>query len=295
MYSFGMVLWEIATDGEIPFNTVQFDFEVRDRVVRGERPRISASHKCPEPFETLITKCWSQDPTHRPSATQATASLTTLLESIGTVKKHASKQSDSGGSSSSVSPSFRATHSDRDHRHHSFLGTRITNLFRGRFSARSSTRSDAPDEMFAKYTSPFSSGGSLEKSPVDGVAILGLPPSQRRGGFTRGFAAALPSLSEYDMEATPSDISTTFSSSSAESIMSPIVELPVDAMLDASGTFIDDTRIDNVSCEGRRSQSSALADRLQCDGDIQDFGGAYVGTGVARHSHHKDAGYFAFV
>lgn len=252
MYSFGMVLWEIATDGAIPFSDVQFDFEVRDCVVRGERPALSPALQCPEPFAALLTKCWAQDPSVRPSATQATASLTALLESMTSSSK--SKSGSDGTSSIFTSfrgtQSFRGTTSERSHR--------FTNFFRSRFSARystrSSTRSEGPDETFAKYASPLSASG-LDKSPVGGEsdAILGLPLARHRGN-SRGFEARLSSLLEYDLDATPSsDISTAFSSSSAESIMSPIVELPIDAMLEAGGTFIDDSRSD-----GSRSLCSEL-------------------------------------
>ncbi|TYZ57490.1 hypothetical protein PybrP1_000367, partial [[Pythium] brassicae (nom. inval.)] len=233
MFSFGMVLWEIATDGEIPFSNVQFDFEVRDRVVRGERPRLGGSDQCPEPFATLITTCWSQDPTDRPSATQATARLTALLASLD-------QSSQSESESSSILVPVRDTRLDRDCPH-SLFGARLTNLLRGRFSARSS--STPSDETFAKYASPFRSSSGLHRSPMDAVPILGLPPPPpQKRGLSRGFALTLPSLSESDMDAASSDRSTTFSSSSAESIMSPIVELPVDAMLEAGESFIDGAR-----------------------------------------------------
>lgn len=243
MYSFGMVLWEIATDGAVPFNDVQFDFEVRDRVVREERPSINPAHRCPEMFTALITKCWAQDPTMRPSATQATASLTALLDSMAKTSADRAPTS-SDEMSSSIFTSFRGTQTD--HSRSSAFSARITNLFRGRFSTRfstrSSTRSEGPDETFAKYMSPYD--GSTGKSPtgVDVDAILGGMPASRARGNSRGFAARLSSLHEYDMEATDSDISTAFSSSSAESIMSPIVELPIDAMLEAGGTFIEEGR-----------------------------------------------------
>lgn len=257
MYSFGMVLWEIATDGAVPFNDVQFDFEVRDRVVREERPPINPAHRCPEMFTALITKCWAQDPTMRPSATQATASLTALLDSMAKTPAGGAPTS-SDEMSSSILTSFRGTQTDRSRS--SAFGARITNLFRGRFSTRSSTRSEGPDETFAKYASPYD--GSIGKSPagVDVDAILGGMPASRARGNSRGFAARLSSLHEYDMEATDSDISTAFSSSSAESIMSPIVELPIDAMLEAGGTFIEEGRSEGQSLCSMLDSSEAHTD-----------------------------------
>lgn len=290
MYSFGMVLWEIATDGAIPFSDVQFDFEVRDRVVREERPAINPAHRCPEMFSALITQCWAQDPTARPSATRATAALTSLLETMekGTGAQTSSLTNSDGNSS--IFTSFRGTQSDRGGQSH--FGARITNLFRGRFSTRfstrSSTRSEGPDETFAKYMSPYAS--STEVSPAGEVdAILGQPVTRIRG-LSRGFEARLSSLREYDMEATPSDISTAFSSSSAESIMSPIVELPIDAMLEAGGTFIEDGR----SEDGRSLCSELDSSRAETDGSLHgssskqsldSSGGAWGKTSSNSNSH----------
>lgn len=262
MYSFGMVLWEIATDGAIPFNDVQFDFEVRDRVVREERPPINAAHRCPDMFSALIMKCWAQDPTVRPSATQAAASLTELLDTMANMPKGGAPTSSSDEMSASIFTSFRGTQTDRSHPSGAF-GARITNLFRGRFSTRfstrSSTQSEGPDETFAKYASPYE--GDAERSPtgVNVDAILGLPPSRARGN-SRGYPARLSSLHEYDMEPTDSDISTAFSSSSAESIMSPIVELPIDAMLEAGGTFIEEGRSEGQSLCSMLDSSGANTD-----------------------------------
>lgn len=52
MHSFDMALWEIGTDGTVPFNDMQLDFEVRE-----EWPPINPAHRCPEMFPALITKC----------------------------------------------------------------------------------------------------------------------------------------------------------------------------------------------------------------------------------------------
>lgn len=307
MFSFGMVLWEIATDGEVPFSSVQFDFEVRDRVVRGERPPLD--DQCPEPFATLITKCWSQDPTDRPSATQATARLTVLLASLGTGGRYGAasgrrtENSSRFNNDNSTLASVRGgARSDRDHQHASF-GVRVTNLLRARFSGRSSrsAQSDTVNEPFAKYMTPFSNS-----SPVDEVPMLG-----HRGGF----AATLPSLSESDLGTASSDGSTIFSSSSAESIVSPIVELPIDAMLEGGGeSFITDgSRVEGNAHSFGAESSLAARGANQTRGDItRGFGGwssseerddsaynidsdpgAYVGSRVKQQRDQQS--YFAFV
>ncbi|DAZ99353.1 TPA: hypothetical protein N0F65_005204 [Lagenidium giganteum] len=222
MYSFGMVLWEIATDGEVPFNDVKFDFEVRERVINQQRPPLNPSRDCPEGFVQLIMQCWSQQPSRRPNATTASTILTTILDSMGKAPNEYATGASITASEFSNSIFGSQVGSQRDRS--STIGTRITNFFKGRFSMRSSTRSDTPDDTFAKYTSPSSENGS---------------PQGRRRGFSRGFAR-LPSLNEYDFEANQSSDITGYSTSPTDSIMSPIVELPVDAMLEASGTFIED-------------------------------------------------------
>ncbi|CEG42030.1 tkl protein kinase [Plasmopara halstedii] len=129
--------------------------------------------------------------------------------------------------------------SDLDHRPSSLLGQRITNFFRGRFSARSSSSSaisgeyhDHHDnEHFHKFASPYagpesmsmliSRGSGVEEcSPPNnemlGLPIVGLPSDSRQGEGRVG--GRLSSLDEYDfeLEGTPSDISTTYSRSSFE-------------------------------------------------------------------------------
>lgn len=230
MYSFGMVLWEIATDGEVPFADVRFDFEVRERVINRQRPALRPSKDCPDDFVNLIMQCWSQKPSNRPSASTACSLLTSILDNM-------EKSSDEFATGASISASEFSSSIFSTHQptRSSAFGMRITNFFKGRFSVRSSTRSDAPDDTFAKYTSPL---GSDSASPASSSGSL--MGTGRKRGFSRGFAR-LPSLNEYDFDSNQSsEMSTVYSSSPTDSIMSPIVELPVDAMLEAGGTFIED-------------------------------------------------------
>ncbi|POM76662.1 TKL protein kinase [Phytophthora palmivora] len=243
MYSFGMVLWEIASDGAIPFSDTKFDFEVREKVLVEQRPPINPGQRCPQRFAKLIEECWAQNPSHRPSAPQAAEILNTILDNMSKDSNDFATMASVSGSeyTNSIFSSLRNGDgtSDLDHRPSSFLGQRITNFFRGRFSARSSSSSAMSEEYhdhqdndhFYKFTSPYAGPESIsmlsargsaavEYSPANyetsGLPIVGLPNDSRRGDGLVG--GRLSSLDEYDfeMEGNPSDVSTTYSRSPSE-------------------------------------------------------------------------------
>ncbi|CAI5729498.1 unnamed protein product [Peronospora destructor] len=238
MYSFGMVLWELASDGAVPFSDTKFDFEVREKVLAEQRPLINSGQFCPQRFAQLIEECWAHDPAYRPSAPQAAEILSTIMDNI-------SKGSDGFATMASVSGSeytnsiFSSVRNgdgtlDLDHRPSSVLSQRITSFFHGRFSARSSSSSGMSEEyhdhlnneQFHKFTSPHAGPESIsmlsargntaaELSPTNpessGLPIVGLPNESRHGDGLVG--GRLSSLDEYDfeMEGLSSDVSTTYS------------------------------------------------------------------------------------
>ncbi|RLN66572.1 hypothetical protein BBJ29_004547 [Phytophthora kernoviae] len=239
MYSFGMVLWEIASDGAVPFSDTKFDFEVREKVLVEQRPPINPGSRCPQRFAQLIEECWAQNPSHRPSAPEAAETLNTILDNMSKYSNDFGTLTSISGSeyTNSIFSSLRSgdSTSDLDHRPSSFLGQRITNLFRGRFSARSSEAMseeyhDHHNEQFYKFTSPYAGGDNIsmlsarssaavELSPANLDAsgfgpIVGLPSDSRRGDGL--FGGRLSSLDEYDFdmdERNPSDVSTIYSGS----------------------------------------------------------------------------------
>ncbi|KAE9345790.1 hypothetical protein PR003_g7768 [Phytophthora rubi] len=241
MYSFGMVLWEIASDGAVPFSDTKFDFEVREKVLVEQRPPINRQ-RCPARFAKLIEECWAQNAALRPSAPQSAEILNTILDSMSKDSTDYSTLSSMSGSeyTNSIFSSLRNDEgaSDLEHRPSSFLGQRITNFFRGRFSGRSSTSSALSEEyhdhqqgdQFYKFTSPYPgdsismlsgrSSAAVEMMPgttdSSGFPIVGLPNDSRRGDGLIG--GRLSSLDEYDfeMEGSPSDMSTTYSQSPSE-------------------------------------------------------------------------------
>ncbi|KAL4086631.1 hypothetical protein PRIC1_013693 [Phytophthora ramorum] len=246
MYSFGMVLWEIASDGAVPFSDTKFDFEVREKVLVEQRPPINPGQRCPLRFAQLIEECWAQNPSVRPSAPLAAEILETILDNMSKNSNDFTTMASVSGSeyTNSIFSSLRNGDgtSDLEHRPSSILGQRITNFFRGRFSARSSTSSGMSEEyhdhqdneQFYKFASPYagttdtismlSARGSaaVELIPANvdssNLPIVGLPSGSRRGGGLVG--GRLSSLDEYDFEmdeGSPSDMSTTYDRSPSES------------------------------------------------------------------------------
>ncbi|UIZ27309.1 hypothetical protein KXD40_005417 [Peronospora effusa] len=70
MYSFGVALWEILTNGAVPFGDVDFDHQVRQLVAAGERPLLppASLRRAPPKFIEVMRACWHQRPDKRPSA-----------------------------------------------------------------------------------------------------------------------------------------------------------------------------------------------------------------------------------
>ncbi|KAG7395087.1 hypothetical protein PHYBOEH_004239 [Phytophthora boehmeriae] len=224
----------------LPFSDTKFDFEVREKVLVEQRPPINPGSRCPQRFAQLIEECWAQNPSHRPSAPEAAETLNTILDNMSKDSNDFGTLTSISGSeyTNSIFSSLRSGEgtSDLDHRPSSFLGQRITNLFRGRFSARSSEAMseeyhDHHNEQFYKFTSPYAGGNdninvlsarssaAVELSPANLDAsgfgpIVGLPSDSRRGDGL--FGGRLSSLDEYDFEMderNPSDVSTIYSGS----------------------------------------------------------------------------------
>lgn len=64
VFSFGILLWEIYTQ-EIPWDGIS-DTKILQRVQQSQRPDLR-NKNIPDAIKQLIIKCWSQEPTLRPS------------------------------------------------------------------------------------------------------------------------------------------------------------------------------------------------------------------------------------
>ena len=75
VYSFGIVMFEIASD-ELPFYDNDWSaFEVQTEVKAGVRPALPPSATPPDGFVALMEACWAGNPRERPDFGQILAAL----------------------------------------------------------------------------------------------------------------------------------------------------------------------------------------------------------------------------
>ncbi|KAJ0054925.1 hypothetical protein NL108_007087, partial [Boleophthalmus pectinirostris] len=77
VWMFGVCMWEILMYGIKPFQGVKNN-DVIGRIENGER--LAMPHQCPPTLYSLMTKCWSYDPSKRPRFTELKTQLSTILE-----------------------------------------------------------------------------------------------------------------------------------------------------------------------------------------------------------------------
>ncbi|CAB4436901.1 unnamed protein product [Rhizophagus irregularis] len=65
IYSFSIIMWEF-TSGILPFNDKAHDLQLALSICKGERPKIIEN--TPQCYVDLMKKCWDEDPSKRPSA-----------------------------------------------------------------------------------------------------------------------------------------------------------------------------------------------------------------------------------
>ncbi|XP_049901929.1 focal adhesion kinase 1-like isoform X4 [Epinephelus moara] len=104
VWMFGVCMWEILMFGIKPFQGVKNN-DVIGRIENGER--LAMPPQCPPTLYSLMTKCWSYDPSKRPRFTELKTQLSTILEEEKVQQKERSRMEmrrqvtvswDSGGS-----------------------------------------------------------------------------------------------------------------------------------------------------------------------------------------------------
>ena len=76
VYAFSLIIYEIES-GKSPFSG-QTIYQIMTEVMKGDRPSLDES--VPKCYRQLIEKCWSQNPTKRPSFDQIIQELETNKE-----------------------------------------------------------------------------------------------------------------------------------------------------------------------------------------------------------------------
>ena len=75
VWSFGIVLWEIFTFGETPYNELQ-SIEVVRFIMMGRR--LERPVNCPVPLFKCMSQCWHKDPASRPNMSEIFSQLRQL-------------------------------------------------------------------------------------------------------------------------------------------------------------------------------------------------------------------------
>lgn len=65
--SFGMVMYELVARN-VPFYENQWDSQVEDAIMKGQRPLIPPGTL--PPYAALMAACWTEEPASRPTFTE---------------------------------------------------------------------------------------------------------------------------------------------------------------------------------------------------------------------------------
>ncbi|TDH73158.1 uncharacterized protein CCR75_009133 [Bremia lactucae] len=76
IFSFGLIMWELTT-GELPYRDMHTNVEIGAYVLSGCRP-IMKPGQCNLNWAELMARCWSHNPTRRPSAAEIVSSLESI-------------------------------------------------------------------------------------------------------------------------------------------------------------------------------------------------------------------------
>eukprot|EP00825_Cyclidium_porcatum_P024929 TRINITY_DN27247_c0_g1_i1.p1 TRINITY_DN27247_c0_g1~~TRINITY_DN27247_c0_g1_i1.p1 ORF type:complete len:343 (-),score=44.88 TRINITY_DN27247_c0_g1_i1:275-1303(-) len=74
VFSFGIVLWEIATKS-LPYQNIPADVVIEQVIQMDKRPDIPSNLQVPQQFIALMKECWDRDPEKRPNMAQVIVKL----------------------------------------------------------------------------------------------------------------------------------------------------------------------------------------------------------------------------
>ncbi|XP_074470875.1 mitogen-activated protein kinase kinase kinase 7 isoform X2 [Sebastes fasciatus] len=167
VFSWGIILWEVITRRK-PFDEIGGPaFRIMWAVHNGTRPPLIKN--LPKPIESLMTRCWSKDPSQRPSMEEIVKIMTHLMKYFpGSDEplQYPYQYSDEGQSNSATSTgsyvdyTTTTNRSDANMEHSDSQGSNDTIKITPQFAPYFKPKADP------LRTLPLSRGGSVESLPA---------------------------------------------------------------------------------------------------------------------------------
>ncbi|XP_054872026.1 mitogen-activated protein kinase kinase kinase 7 isoform X2 [Amphiprion ocellaris] len=169
VFSWGIILWEVITRRK-PFDEIGGPaFRIMWAVHNGTRPPLIKN--LPKPIESLMTRCWSKDPSQRPSMEEIVKIMTHLMKyfpGFDEPLQYPYQYSDEGQSNSATSTgsyidytgTSTSNKSDANMEHSDSQGSNDTIKITPQFAPHFKPKGDP------LRTLPLSRGGSVESLPA---------------------------------------------------------------------------------------------------------------------------------
>ncbi|XP_070843148.1 mitogen-activated protein kinase kinase kinase 7 isoform X1 [Chaetodon trifascialis] len=169
VFSWGIILWEVITRRK-PFDEIGGPaFRIMWAVHNGTRPPLIKN--LPKPIESLMTRCWSKDPSQRPSMEEIVKIMTHLMKyfpGYDEPLQYPYQYSDEGQSNSATSTgsyldytgTSASNKSDANMEHSDSQGSNDTIKITPQFAPHFKPKGDP------LRTLPLSRGGSVESLPA---------------------------------------------------------------------------------------------------------------------------------
>ncbi|XP_075996078.1 mitogen-activated protein kinase kinase kinase 7 isoform X2 [Genypterus blacodes] len=167
VFSWGIILWEVITRRK-PFDEIGGPaFRIMWAVHNGTRPPLIKN--LPKPIESLMTRCWSKDPSQRPSMEEIVKIMTHLMKYFPDSDEplqYPYQYSDEGQSNSATSTGSyveytgTSNRSDANMEHSDSQGSNDTIKITPQFAPHFKPKGDSLRSL------PLSRGGSVESLPA---------------------------------------------------------------------------------------------------------------------------------
>uniref|UniRef100_A0A672I0K7 Mitogen-activated protein kinase kinase kinase 7 n=1 Tax=Salarias fasciatus TaxID=181472 RepID=A0A672I0K7_SALFA len=161
VFSWGIILWEVITRRK-PFDEIGGPaFRIMWAVHNGTRPPLIKN--LPKPIESLMTRCWSKDPSQRPSMEEIVKIMTHLMKPLQYPYQYLDEGQSNSATSTGSYVDYTATstssRSDANMEHSDSQGSNDTIKITPQFAPHFKPKGDP------LRTLPLSRGGSVESLP----------------------------------------------------------------------------------------------------------------------------------